>query len=57
MTAKDVRFQDDARTRLVHAPQNAASVAGLILATAAMVAERATEDSDAAHPGMPGMGM
>jgi len=41
--------------------QNAASVAGLVLTTAAMVAERSDEDKGAAHeggmPGMGGMGM
>src|SRR5207248_6379322 len=41
--------------------QNAASVAGLVLTTAAMVAERSDEDKAAAHeggmPGMGGMGM
>src|SRR3989440_639507 len=41
--------------------QNAASVAGLVLTTAAMVAERSDEDKGSAHeggmPGMGGMGM
>jgi chaperonin GroEL len=41
--------------------QNAASVAGLVLATDAMVAERMEEDQSPAHaggmPGMGGMGM
>jgi len=38
--------------------QNAASVAGLVLATDAMVAERIEEDQSHAHGGggMPGMG-
>ena len=34
--------------------QNAASVAGLVLTTAAMVAEQAEQKTDAAMPGMPG---
>ncbi len=39
--------------------QNAASVAGLVLTTAAMVAERVDEDKAGAHEGggMGGMGM
>jgi chaperonin GroEL len=36
--------------------QNAASVAGLVLTTAAMVAERIDEDKSAGPGGMPGMG-
>jgi chaperonin GroEL len=36
--------------------QNAASVAGLVLTTAAMVAERVDEDKSAGQGGMPGMG-
>ena len=36
--------------------QNAASVAGLVLTTAAMVAERVEEDKPGAQGGMGGMG-
>ena len=36
--------------------QNAASVAGLVLTTAAMVAERVDEGESASPGGMPGMG-